>query len=201
MKPIQFDEIKNIIEYEKVRNDFRKKVIAIKDHRRLKIGEIVTLTFENRYTVTFQIEEMMRIERIIDDVKIRDEVETYNELIPRQNELSATLFVEIEEQSKIKPLLDSLIGMNKDSLFLRIGNRMIPAVFEEGHSTDDRISAVQYIRFKMAREEAEMFGNTSVEVKAIISHKNYNAEVVMPSELRRALYEDMTTGAAANVWN
>ncbi len=201
MKPIEFKEVKNIIDYEKIRHDFRNKIIEMKNRRRLKVGELVTLTFENRYTVTFQIEEMMRIERIVDDDKIKAEVETYNELIPRDNELSATLFVEVDEKSKIKLVLDSLVGMNKDSVYLKVGERMMPAVFEEGHATDDRISAVQYVRFKLTPEAAKAIGDPSVPVHVVIRHSNYNAEALMPQDMRDALYHDMTEGSSANVWN
>lgn len=201
MKPIEFDELKNILDYEKVREDFRNRIIAMKNARRLKVGELVTLTFENRYTVAFQIEEMMRVERMVDDVKIKSEVETYNELIPGDNELSATLFVEVDEQSKIKPVLDSLVGMNKDSVFLRIGDKTIPAVFEEGHATDDRISAVQYVRFKFSPVETKALADSSVPVHMIITHKNYNADVPVPQGMRIALNKDLTEGSLANVWN
>ncbi len=201
MKPIEFSEVKNIIDYEKIRNDFRKKIIKMKDQRRLKIGELVTLTFENRYTVAFQIEEMMRIERIIDDAKIKTEVETYNALIPKEDELSATMFVEIEDQSRIKTVLDSLVGMNRDSVYIKIGERMIPAVFEEGHSTDDRISAVQYVRFNLSPTQAKSLADPSTDIIAVIRHKSYNAETPVPMEMRRALFEDITSGAAADVWN
>ena len=201
MKPIEFNELKNIIEYEKIRERFRSKVIDMKNRRRLKVGELVTLTFENRYTVTFQIEEMMRVERIVEDEKIKSEVETYNELIPRENELSATLFVEVDDQSQIKPVLDSLVGMNKDSLYLNIGNKKIPAVFEEGHATDDRISAVQYVRFKLGPEDAKAVAEQSVQVHVTIRHRNYNADATLPKEMREALYQDMSEGSSANVWN
>lgn len=201
MKPIEFNELKDIIEYEKIRERFRRKIIDMKNRRRLKVGELVTLTFENRYTVTFQIEEMMRVERIVEDEKIKSEVETYNELIPRDNELSATLFVEVDEQSQIKPVLDSLVGMNKDSLYLNIGNKMIPAVFEEGHATDDRISAVQYVRFKLNPEDAKAIADQSVQVHVTIRHRNYNADAPLPKEMREALYQDMSEGSSANVWN
>ncbi len=201
MKPIEFNELKNILDYEKVRQDFRNRIIEMKNARRLKVGELVTLTFENRYTVTFQIEEMMRVERMVDDEKIKSEVDTYNELIPGDNELSATLFVEVDEQSKIKPVLDSLVGMNKDSVFLKIGDKAIPAVFEEGHATDDRISAVQYVRFKFSPEETNALADSSKPVHMIIRHKNYNADVPVPQEMRNALHEDLTEGSLANVWN
>ncbi|MCL5267923.1 MAG: DUF3501 family protein [Bacteroidetes bacterium] len=201
MKQIEFSELKNILEYEKIRNDFRKRIIQMKNSRRLKVGELVTLTFENRYTVTFQIEEMMRVERIVDDEKIKAEVETYNELIPRENELSATLFVEVDEQSKIRPVLDSLVGMNKDSVYMKIGGKIIPAVFEEGHATDDRISAVQYVRFKFGSDEMRAFADQSVPIYITIRHKNYNADAPVPDEMRHALYHDLTQGSSANVWD
>ncbi len=201
MKQIEFNELKNIIEYEKIRQDFRSKIIEMKNRRRLKVGELVTLTFENRYTVTFQIEEMMRVERIVDDEKIKAEVETYNELIPRENELSATLFVEVDDQSRIKPVLDSLVGMNKDSVYLRIGDRLVPAVFEEGHATDDRISAVQYIRFKLTPADTQAIADPSVPVHVIIRHKGYSADAPMSREMREALHVDMTEGSSVNVWH
>ncbi len=200
MKPIEFSEIKNIIDYEKIRLDFRSRVIDMKKTRRLAVGDHVTLTFENRHTVTFQIEEMMRVERIVEDAKIKSEVDTYNELIPRDNELSATLFVEVNEQSRIKPVLDSLVGMNKDSVFLKIGENMIPAVFEEGHATDDRISAVQYVRFKLTPEQTEAMADQSVGIQVVIRHRNYKAEAVLPPAMRKALYSDMTEGKSVNVW-
>lgn len=201
MKQIEFNELKNIIEYEKIRQDFRSKIIDMKNRRRLKVGELVTLTFENRYTVTFQIEEMMRVERIVDDEKIKAEVDTYNELIPGENELSATLFVEVDDQSRIKPVLDSLVGMNKESVYLRIGDKMVPAVFEEGHATDDRISAVQYIRFKLTPADTQAIADPSVPVHVIIKHKGYNADAPMSREMREALHSDMTEGSSVNVWN
>ncbi len=200
MRPIEFDEIKNIIDYEKIRNDFRRRIIEMKNLRRLKVGEMVTITFENRYTVTFQIEEMMRVERIVDEEKIKAEVETYNELIPSENELSATLFVEVDEQSKIKPVLDSLVGMNRDSVYLKIGGKMIPAVFEEGHATDDRISAVQYVRFKFSPEETKALADSSIPAAVVIRHKNYNAEASLNDRLRQSLNGDITEGSSVSVW-
>lgn len=200
MKKIEFDEIKNIIEYEKLRLPFRRKIIAMKNKRRLKVGELITLTFENRSTVVFQIEEMMRVERIVDDRKIRDEIETYNELIPRENELSATLFVEVDEQDKIRPVLDSLVGLNTNSVFLRIGDKSIPAVFEEGHATDDRISAVQYVRFKFSAEDVAAFLTPRIPSEIVIEHKNYRARSAMAGEMREELIDDFNSGAMANVW-
>ncbi len=201
MKKIEFSDLKNILDYEKVRNDFRNKIIGMKKSRRLNVGNRITLTFENRFTVTFQIEEMIRIERIVDDEKIKSEIDSYNELIPGENELSATLFVEVDEKDQIKPVLDSLVGLNKDCLFLEVGKRMIPAVFEEGHATDDRISAVQYVKFKLSPTDVKEFSNPLVPVRIVVDHANYNATANLPEEMRKSLLQDFTMGTTVNVWN
>jgi hypothetical protein len=201
MKKIEMKDIKDIADYEKIRRDFRNKIIEIKRRRRLQIGDRISLTFENRYTVIFQIEEMMRAERIVEDEKINSEIDVYNELIPDENELSATLFVEVDQQDLIKPVLDSLVGLNKDSVFLQIGDRKIPAIFEEGHATDDRISAVQYVRFKLSKQEMKDFMEVHIPVRVLIKHKNYSAEALVPEDTRRALIEDLTMGSSVNVWD
>jgi hypothetical protein len=201
MKKIEIGDLKNILEYEKVRNSFRTKIIAMKKERRLQVGDRLTLTFENRYTVAFQIEEMMRIERIVDDEKINSEIESYNELIPGENELSATLFVEVDEQDQIKPVLDSLVGLNKDSLFLQVGDKNIPAVFEEGHATDDRISAVQYVKFKLLPADVEAFAKSSTVVRVVVIHSHYKAAADFPEEMRKSISKDFSEGNSVNVWN
>lgn len=201
MRKIELSDLKNILDYEKVRNEFRKKIIDLKRNRRLKVGDKITLTFENRQTVTFQIEEMLRIERIVDEEKIKSEIESYNELIPGENELSATLFVEVVEQDQIKPVLDSLVGLNRDSVFLEIGEEKIPAIFEEGHATDDRISAVQYIKFKLSASEVQKFVQSSANARVIIRHPHYNAMADLPEEMRKSLLYDFIHGYSLNVWN
>ncbi|HUI29195.1 MAG TPA: DUF3501 family protein [Candidatus Acidoferrales bacterium] len=201
MKKIELSDIKNILEYEKIRNNFRNKIIAMKKERRLKVGDRITLTFENRYTVTFQIEEMMRIERIVDEEKINSEIEAYNELIPADNELSATLFVEVDEKDLIKPVLDSLVGMNKNSVFLQVGAGEIPAIFEEGQFSDDRISAVQYVKFRLSQEDIKALTESSIMARVVIRHPNYNAAADFPDEMRKSLLKDFTQGDSVNVWN
>ncbi len=201
MKRIEIKDLKNILEYEKVRDNFRSRIISLKKERRLVVGDRITLTFENRHTVTFQIEEMMRIERIVDEEKINSEIEAYNELIPGPNELSATLFVEVDEQDRIKPVLDSLVGMNRDSIFLQIGERKIPAVFEEGHATDDRISAVQYVKFKLSPSDVEEFGKSSTPIRVVIRHPHYNADADLPEGMRESLLRDFAGSESVSVWN
>jgi hypothetical protein len=96
MKPLEFSEIRHIADYEAERKSWRPEVMALKDRRRIRLGEHMTFLFENRETVRYQIQEMMRIERIVEPEAIRHELDTYNELIPGPNELSASLLIEYE---------------------------------------------------------------------------------------------------------
>lgn len=193
MQKIRRDQVLNLYEYEKVREEFRNRIIELKQRRRVQVGEKISLLFENQDTVLFQIQEMVRTERIVDEEKILEEVEVYNELIPDEGELSATLFIEIEEMAKIKEELDRFQGLDRPGMVqLRIGDRhTIPALFEAGRSKEDKISAVHFLRFKFSPEQIRDFFSGEWDVSLIIDHPNYKAEVKLDPEVRRSLMEDL----------
>ena len=192
VKKVEYSEVKNIYEYEKIRNEFRQHIISLKKRRRISVGDRISLVFENHDTVLFQIQEMMRAERMVDDKQIRQEVDIYNELIPDRNELSATLFIEVDDPKLLRPVLDSLIGLdNGKCVYLKIGDKYkIYGVFEEGHSKEDRISAVHYVRFKFTPEQINEFKNSENELKIVIEHPNYKAEARISDEMRSELVKD-----------
>jgi hypothetical protein len=192
MRKVELAEVKNIYEYEKIRDDFRKYIIELKKRRRISVGDRVTLVFENHDTVLFQIQEMMRAERMVDDDEIKFEVETYNQLIPEKDELSATLFIEVDDPKLLRPVLDSFIGLDRGNhVYLQIGDKhKIYAQFEEGHSKEDKISAVHFIKFKFTPEQINDFKDFRNEVKVVIDHQNYKAEAVVSDEMRQELIKD-----------
>ena len=192
MGSITLQDLQNIADYEKARPDFRKRVIEEKRHRRIPLGPIMTLVFENRTTVLFQIQEMMRTERLVHDEHIQHEIDTYNRLLPTENELSATLLIEITEKEKIRPTLDSLIGLTKDSLFLVIGEHEIEAMFDEEQSEEGRISAVQYIRWRLSEQEIERLRFGEAEVSLMVRHPNYHHFTSLTDEQRKALAADLS---------
>lgn len=193
MKKIELSEVKNIYEYEKIRENFRNYIIDLKKKRRIEVGNRVSLVFENRDTVLFQIQEMMRAERMVDDEEIKFEVDTYNELIPEKNELSATLFIEVDDPQLLRPVLDSFIGLDRGNhVYLQIGDKhKIYADFEEGHSKEDRISAVHFIKFKFKPEQIEDFKNFQNELRLVIDHPNYKASAIISDETRKELIKDL----------
>ncbi len=192
MEKIRRQDIVALQEYEPIRDRSRREVIALKKERRVSVGECVTLVFENRRTVIHQIQEMMRAEHLYDEALIRHEIETYNRMIPDRGQLSATLFIEIEDPQQIKPTLDRLHGIdNGRSLFLRLeGVPPIFAEFEAGHSNEEKVSAVHYLRFTVD-ERARKVLREGPPPTLVIDHHGYRAETPFHEATRRELLRDL----------
>jgi len=191
MQKVTLDEIVGLERYEKIRDVFRRGIIELKKHRRVSVGDRVIFVFENQETVLFQIQEMLRAEHITDIDKVRFEVEVYNELIPGDGELSATMLIEITDQAQIRPELVRLLGIDQ-AVSLRIGNQFaVPGVFEGGRSTEDNLSAVQYVRFPLPIEARLAFCDERQDVRLAIDHPQYQAQAVLSSETRQSLAAEL----------
>jgi hypothetical protein len=190
MEKIRPNEVLNIFEYEKIRPQFRRHIIDLKKRRRIITGEKISLVFENRETVLSQIQEMMRAERIVDDRAIEHEVEVYNELIPEDGSLSATLFIEIDDLQNIRHYLDELLGID-DCITIQINNRYtIKGEFDPRQSREDRISAVHYLKFRFSPEDREAFLKDENEAVLTIDHPNYRYSAPILPEVKESLKED-----------
>jgi hypothetical protein len=171
-------------DYERIRESFRSRIIALKHRRRISVGDKVTLVFENRDTIQFQIQEMIRVEHIVDPVKIQDELDVYNALLPNAEELSATLLIEITEGGKIKEDLDAFQGIDRgETVALRLGSEVAYGRFEAGHSKDDKVSAVHFVRFPLSRGFGEALRKGEGAASIQVTHPNYRAEVQVPQAM------------------
>lgn len=192
MKLLETSEILNLVEYEKVREARRRRIVELKKARRVTVGRYLSFVFENRDTVWFQIQEMVRAERIVDEAKIAGEVEVYNALLPQPGELSATLMIEIEEAAEIKPVLDKLLGIDtRGYVKMTVGSRVVVGAFEAGHSDEERgkLSAVHFVRFALPPEARESFATS--EVALMVEHPNERARTVLSEETKRSLLSDL----------
>jgi len=189
MKKIALDDILGFAAYENVREQFRREIIEKKKLRRVAVGRNISLVFENRDTVIFQIQEMLRAERITDLDKIREEIFVYNELISNPGELSATLFIEIEDQTHLRDELLKFLGID-EALFFKVGEQRIPGRFEEGRSKEDKISAVQYVRFSFSAQARQAF-IAGAPAEIIIDHANYRASEVLSAAVQGSLAQDL----------
>lgn len=194
MKPIALADLLDIAAYERLRERRIAEVIALKRRRRLQVGPTISLLFENRETLISQIQEMMRAERTVHEPAILAEIDVYNELIPAEGELSATLFIEVEEQSRIREALDRFIGLDEgERVCLRFETGAnVPAIFEAGHSREDRISAVHFVKFRLGEAVRRAFGNDDARIELVVRHPNYAASAEIRGEIRRELAKDLT---------
>jgi hypothetical protein len=157
MQTVKIEEIKNIADYELEREVWRPQVMALKDRRRVRVGGHLTFLFENRDTVRYQIQEMVRIERIVRTEDIAREVETYNELIPGPGQLSASMLIEYGTPEERDVHLRELLGIEKH-VWLVVGDTAPAlALFDTRQISTDRVSAVQYIKFQLSPEQVTRF--------------------------------------------
>lgn len=191
MKKIDYSEIIPYHDYLKVRKEFQEKIIKLKKNRRVQVGEYITFVFENRETVLYQIQEMIRLEKMIDERLIKNEIEVFNRLIPVQNELCATMLIEIFERHLIKSTLNSLVGIHDKKIFLIFDHESITPIFYEENLSEGRMSAVHYVKFIFNDEQAKKFIETQNQVKLLINHPNYKAETIIPENVKSSLIEDL----------
>jgi len=189
VRPITRADIKGPAIYAHIRDDYRNRVIELKQHRRVLIGDVVELVFDNRLTLTMQVEEICRLENLTRDDQINEEIALTNQLMPTDTSLAATLFIALPQDENLKARLAALVGLD-EHVVLYIGSHAIRAAFEPGRSTEERISAVQYTRYPLsdAAKAALLAPGTSIAVE--IDHPNYRYRVQCSEEMRASLAAD-----------
>ena len=190
---IELRDVLNFFEYEKVRDERRQRVMALKRARRVSVGRYLSFLFENRDTVLFQIQEMCRTERITDDARIQDEIDAYAGLLPGPGELSATMMIEIEDKDRIQPVLDAFLGIDLGQhVWMQVNKEfVVPANFEAGHSDQERgkLSAVHFVRFAFPDAAVRAFRNSPVFL--VVDHTGERARAELSPETKAALLLDL----------
>ena len=192
MNPLTSQDLLPAAEYERQREQCRSKIIALKQRRRISIGPLITLVFENRDTLWFQTQEMIRVEHILDPHKVQDELDVYNALLPEPGELSATLLIELTEQDRMKEWLDLFMGLDHgETLAIRAGSEQAFGQFEGGHSHETKISAVHFVRFRPTASMTAAFADLHVPVTLAVHHHGYHAEAPVPGSMREEWLSDL----------
>jgi hypothetical protein len=192
MKPLIQADLLPTADYERQREQFRSQIIALKQRRRISVGPLITLIFENRETLRFQTQEMIRVEHILDPHKIQDELDVYNALMPGDGELSATLLIEITEQDRMKEWLDVFMGLDHgETVAIRSGSEQAFGFFEGGHSHETKISAVHFVRFRPTASLTAAFADLRQSVMLTVHHHEYHAEVPVPGSMREEWLSDL----------
>jgi hypothetical protein len=198
MRRLTLDDIADARAYERERAQFRDRVIALKKKRRVAVGPFVTLVFENRDTIRFQIQEMARVEKLYSDEAILHELDTYNPLIPDPGTLSATLFVELTSKDDLMEWLPKLVGI-ETALELRLADGIaVRNEVDEEHADqltrEDVTASVHYVRFRLTPEQVDAFSSGPVELA--ILHPNYEHVTALSDDTRAELARDLSAEGA-----
>ena len=196
--PLRLGDIVDLRAYEREREAFRSSVIALKRLRRIAIGPIVTVVFENRTTMRFQIQEMARAEKMMSDEQIQAELDVYNPLVPGPGELCLTLFVELTSEEELRTWLPKLAGVER-AVELHIGEtvegnaaEVVAAQVDPAHEaqlTREEVTAsVHYVRFVLDADQQRRFAAGPVEIG--VSHPDYRYGTRLSDETRESLVAD-----------
>lgn len=173
--------------YEGVRDAFRKEVMAAKKDRRVQVGPSMTFVFENRLTVKFQVQEILRIERISEPSQVREELEGFNTMLPGKGELSATLLIElVGGDAEVKAELARLFGL-RDHIWIEVAGARRKGELEPNREEPGRVSAVQYVRFPVPDAQALVRGPAALA----IDHPAYSHRAELSEAVRRSLAQDL----------
>ena len=193
MGAITAESLMSLEQYAKARKDFRQRVLAHKKHRTVQFGGHVTLVFEDELTMRYQIQEMLRVERIFEQEGIRDELDSYNPLVPDGSNWKATMLIEYPDVHERKRELARLIGV-EDRLFVEVeGHARAYAIADEDmdRENDAKTSAVHFVRFEFSKAARDAV-RAGAMVKLGCDHTNYPAHVLITPETLASLAGDLT---------
>ena len=192
-RKLSIEDILDLRAYERVRAESRAEVIELKKLRRISLGPVVTLMFENRVTMRSQIHEMIRAEKVMRDEQVMEELHAYNPLIPEAGQLSATLFIELVTEDEMREWLPKLVNI-ESSIVVRLSDGSeVRSITEEAHAeqlTRDYVTAaVHYVRFEFTPEQVEKFATGGAQIAC--DHPAYQQSVSLQSSTVTELLNDL----------
>jgi len=191
LREVTKEDLLSIEEYSKKRKTIRKEIVSYKKNRRIPVGPHANFYFESYETMKAQIQEMLYIEKGGDD-QLKDELAAYNPMIPKGNELVATIMFEIDNPTLRLNFLNKIGGI-EEKVFIQVGKQKIIAIPEKDldrTSAEGKASSVQFVHFNFSQEQKIFFKDINNEIIIGINHKNYNHMSKISEETRNALIKD-----------
>jgi len=193
MQKLTRKDLYSLEQYADIRDEFRNQVMAHKRNRRVELGTNAALYFEDRLTMQYQIQEMLRIERIFEAAGINDELEAYNPLIPDGSNWKATFMVEFPDVEERRAMLGQLVGI-ENKVFIQVeGFERVFAIADEDleRSDEKKTSAVHFMRFELSADEVDAL-KSGASLTAGIDHDNCQVEISpLPENIRQSLLGDL----------
>jgi hypothetical protein len=177
--------------YERMRPEFRRRMMVQKDKRHVLVGDHCSIHFENRDTMLYQIQEMLRAESSWDRPgAVEAELEAYNPIIPRTGELSATMMLAYETEAERHHALQKLVGIDQQ-VWLQIGETSpVRAEFDAAQFDPHKVSSVQYVKWHLNAEQCQLLEQDGTVLRIVIDHPHYEAQAVLSEDTRRAIMHD-----------
>lgn len=192
MNKLTAEDLHGLEAYAKLRSEFRARVMEHKQHRRLPLGDHITLIFEDRLTMQYQVQEMLRVERIFEEDGILDELNAYNPLIPDGSNWKATLMIEYEDDDERRQELQRLVGI-EDQIWVQVGDAdPILAFADEDieRSTASKTSSVHFLRFELPPDTVAALKN-GASLVAGVSNPNYSYTARVGEAMCESLIADL----------
>jgi hypothetical protein len=194
-RKLALSDIKDMRAYEHEREDFRRHVIELKKRRRIPLGTIMTIVFENRDTMRFQVQEMARAERMLRDEQIAHELETYNALIPDAGELSSTLLIELQSEEQLREWLPKLVGIHEHVAIQLADGTEVRGQDEDAErlTREDVTPAVHFLKFHFTPAQVDAFAQGPVHI--VVDHPAYRESVELTDANKQELLDDLRGSA------
>jgi glycerol-3-phosphate dehydrogenase subunit C len=193
MAKLTHDTLMTLEAYAKARNTFRAEVMAHKMHRQVHLGDHVTLLFEDALTMQYQVQEMLRLERIFEAELIQDELDVYNPLIPDGSNWKATMMIEYPDAAERQRKLATLTGIENRVWVQASGHNRVYAIADEDldRTTDEKTSAVHFMRFELTPQMIAAL-QQGAELSMGVDHSGYQATLdPVPAQIRTSLLQDL----------
>jgi len=193
MGKITRDSLMTLEAYSKARNDFRTRIMAHKKIRTVHLGDHITLIFEDELTMRYQVQEMLRAEKIFEEAGMQEEIDAYNPLIPDGSNWKATMMIEYEDLDERKEMLGKLIGV-EEKVWAKIGGleKVHPIADEDlERETEVKTSAVHFLRFELTGDMIQALKG-GAELSMGVDHPAYRIVTPIKPEIRASLLEDLS---------
>lgn len=192
IRRLTIDDIDDLRAYERVRDETRRQLTALRARRRVALGTLISVAFESRQTIKYQIQEMARVERIVTDDGIQEELDAYNPLVPERGQLRATLFVELTSDEQLREWLPKLVAIEQHIGLRLASGRVVHASVDPGHAaqlTRDAVTAaVHYIGWELTDEQIAAFGDGAA---LFCDHPQYRHEAPLSESVIAELRSDL----------
>ena len=188
---LKVEDLLSLEAYDGQRDLIKKQLIEHKRNRTLSVGDNIVLIFEDYKTIQYQVQEMLRIEKIFNQKEIQEEIDAYNPLIPDGTNFKATMLIMYPDVEERKIMLNKLHDI-ENQVWILCGDKKVFALADEDldRSTDDKTSAVHFLRFELDDEAIESFISSN-EIIIGINHSEYDAETVLSENIKESLSKDL----------